>query len=101
MELARVARRIGFTFLFLCVHERETSSYSLLTSCISWRTTEARLESVCVRVCVCVYVCVYVCVRVYVWQTDGFASYPFRQQLLVKYPTVSNELVNGRALECM
>ena len=61
---------ICFTLhLFLCVHERETISYSLLTSCISRMTMEATLETVCVCVCVCVcvYVSVCMCVCVANW----------------------------------
>ena len=43
--------------LFLSIHERETSLFSLLTSYIWWRTTEATYECVCVSASVCVCAC--------------------------------------------
>ena len=108
--LTLCAKRICFTFhLLLCVHERETSSYSLLTSCISWRTMEATLETVCIYVSVCICVRVCMCVRVENWwfcilsfsptafcQIFNFFEWARQLQSIGRYVTEASLVVDER-----
>ena len=115
------AKKLRFVcHLFLCVSESKTKLWPLLTSCIWWRTTEATHESVsvcvclcvCVSVCLCVCVCLCVsvclcrcvhvsaCVCVGVCMANWFVILAFCF-FFYKYGTVSNKLVNWRALACM